>query len=84
MSTGEVSVNSLYGGANPLRHFQRFLNRAERKKGLLPGWWTVGKRGACERLARDKEQFSTIYGAMEKSDIVEHYNDPLMPMKLRV
>lgn len=52
--------------------------------GLLPPWWTKEKRSACEKLAVDKSQWSDLNCAVEKSDMVEHYGDGFMPMKLRM
>ncbi|OBT85122.1 hypothetical protein VE02_06471 [Pseudogymnoascus sp. 03VT05] len=42
------------------------------------------ERRECERLAVDGSQWSDINCAVEKSDIQDHYNDNLMPMKLRI
>ena len=53
-------------------------------KDLLPKWWNVEKRGACERLAVDGTQWANISAAVEKSDVIEYYGDPIMPMKLRM
>lgn len=82
--TGEISTRSLYGGANPLPDFRRYLNLAEKRPGLLPPWWTNEKRNSCEKVAVDKSQWSDLNCAVEKSDIVEHYGDGMMPMKLRM
>ena len=72
----------LYAGQNPLPDFRRFLNLAEKRKGVLPLWWSPAKRKECERQAV-VGKFSNLNGAVEKHDIVENYGDPLMPMKLR-
>lgn len=32
----------------------------------------------------DKSQWSDLHCAVEKGDIVEHYGDGMMPMKLRL
>ncbi|KAK2803972.1 hypothetical protein FQN50_006778 [Emmonsiellopsis sp. PD_5] len=54
------------------------------KLGILPLWWNAEKRRACIRRARDRNSPCCIYFAVEKSDIMEHYADRLMPMKLRL
>ncbi|KAK2731936.1 hypothetical protein FQN55_004409 [Onygenales sp. PD_40] len=54
------------------------------KLGILPLWWNAEKRRACIRRARDRNSPCCIYHAVETSDIVEHYADSLMPMKLRL
>jgi splicing suppressor protein 51 len=51
---------------------------------MLPKWWNKEKRAECEKLGMTAGQFSSLRGAMEKSDVLEHYKDPWMPMKLRI
>ncbi|KAL8868943.1 MAG: hypothetical protein Q9174_004646 [Haloplaca sp. 1 TL-2023] len=82
--TGDVSMNSLYGGGNPIKDFRRFLNKAEKKTGILPSWWSKAKRTKCEEISQDEEEWSYLGSAVEKSDIQEHYKNPLMPMQLRL
>jgi mitochondrial splicing suppressor protein 51 len=74
----------IYGGdvEDAAKCFEEFLDLAEKRKGLLPAWWSRAKRAECERSAT--RGWSDISCAVEKSDIVEHYRDPMMPMKLRV
>jgi len=46
-----------------------------------------GDNYGCERLAYNKSglnEWADIHSAVEKSDIIEHYGDGMMPMKLRV
>lgn len=74
----------LYGEMDPLNDFRGFLNEAEKRNGLLPAWWSKAKRKACEKLAVKRGQWAYIGAPVEKSDVVEHYMDPLMPMKLRM
>lgn len=59
---------------------------AEKRKGLLPGWWDKKTRAACEATGADdsKESWADLSCAVEKSDIIEHYKDPTIPMKLRL
>ena len=83
-TNGEVSLNSLYGGGNPLPDFRRFLNKAEKRGNLLPDWWNKETRAACEKRAISRRDNISIYAAVEKSDIIEHYGNPLMPMLLRM
>lgn len=68
----------------PLRGFQRYLDRVEAKNGLCPPWWTSDKRQACETLAADQSQWSCIYKPTEKHDIINHYHDSMKPMQLRM
>ena len=77
-------AGGLYAEENPLPDFRRFLNLAEKRKGPLPEWWSAANRKKCERLATDRKQWSCLYFAVEKSDVMEHYKDNLMPMKLRM
>ena len=82
--TGSIRHDSLYGGGQPIKDFRRFLDKAEKQKGLLPGWWSAAKRRECEKVAVDKKGWSCLAFAVEKSDVQEHYGNPLMPMRLRV
>ena len=74
----------LYNEEDPLEDFQEFLDLAQKRKGLLPKWWSREKRAACERLAVDGTQWACINHAVEKSDVIEHYGDSMMPMKVRI
>ncbi|KAG0089088.1 hypothetical protein BGZ93_006931 [Podila epicladia] len=80
---GEVSVNSLYGGGNPLEDFKDFLKKCHAKKNLLPPWWTKDSDKDCLALGT-KAGWSSLRSAVEKGDIIEHYKDSLMPMQLRM
>ena len=77
-------AGGLYAEEDPLPDFKRFLNLAEKRKNILPTWWDKQKRRLCERQAVDRNQWSCIRSTVEKSDITEHYNNPYMPMKLRM
>jgi splicing suppressor protein 51 len=68
----------------PLQGFQRYLDRVEAKARLLPPWWSVEKRRACEVLAQNRSQWSCIFFSAKKSDIVEFYKDSMKPMQLRI
>ena len=76
-------AGGLYDDDDPLPHFQRFLDKAETRDGVLPAWWSKEKRHACEKQAVRKSEWSCIYHAVEKSDIVERY-DGFMPIRLRM
>ncbi|KFY87243.1 hypothetical protein V500_07046 [Pseudogymnoascus sp. VKM F-4518 (FW-2643)] len=74
----------IYNGDKPLPPFKKFLSLAESRQAILPSWWSPEKRRECERLAVNGNQWSDINAAVEKSDIQDHYNDNMMPMKLRI
>lgn len=74
----------VYNGENTLPLFKKFLSLAESRQKLLPTWWSSVERGECERLAESGSQWSDINCAVEKSEIQDHYNDNLMPMKMRI
>ncbi|OBT58476.1 hypothetical protein VE04_01499 [Pseudogymnoascus sp. 24MN13] len=74
----------VYNGENILPLFKKFLSLAESRQKLLPTWWSSVERGECERLAESGSQWSDINCAVEKSEIQDHYNDNLMPMKMRI
>lgn len=63
--TGDVGYDSLYGGAKPIKDFRRFLNKAEKRPGLLPPWWPTPKRINCERVAVDESGWSCLAFAVE-------------------
>jgi len=73
--------------------FKRFLDLAESRSGLLPGWWDAEKRAECEAFAVGDMMGTyqecglaegNIFAFTDKGEIQEHYADPLMPMKLRL
>lgn len=74
----------IYAEESPVPVFKRFLDLAESRPGLLPPWWNAEKRRECERISVDRNGWSDINCAVEKSDIMEHYNNNTMPMMLRV
>jgi mitochondrial splicing suppressor protein 51 len=77
-------AGGLYAGENPLPLFQEFLDQAEQCGDVLPSWWDGAKRRACERQAMRSSEWSCLKSAVEKSDIIKHYGDRLMPMRLRM
>lgn len=76
-------ASGLYAGEDPLADFRHFLYQAEACGDVLPSWWNPEKRRVCERLALS-DQWCDINKPVEKSDIIEHYGDRLMPMRLRM
>lgn len=88
----EVDEDSLYRAgdvADARRGFSNFLDRFESnnaKMDTLPSWWNKAKRWECEKLAAHGKEgnWSYVGHAVEKSDITEHYGNPLMPMQLRM
>ncbi|KAE8551755.1 hypothetical protein TMatcc_001737 [Talaromyces marneffei ATCC 18224] len=81
---GEADTDSIYGGAaHGGRGFQRFLTLAKRQGGLLPSWWSEEKSSECMQLGM-RNGWSSLASTVEKSDIVEHYGDPVMPMQMRM
>jgi len=73
----------IYGGGDSVKEFKEFLDLAEKAPGILPTWWNKEKRKECERLAMGGDSWADIGCAIEKSDIMEHY-DGSTPMLLRV
>ena len=69
---------------DPLEDFQRYLDRAEKRGGVLPKWWSKEKRQACEEQAMRQSEWCCLLYSVEKPDIVEHYKNPLKPMQLRM
>lgn len=58
------------------------------KQSILPRWWNAEKRAYCEQRAlnqtSDQNTWSNLLRPAGKDDILEHYQDQSMPMKLRM
>ncbi|RDW93341.1 zinc finger MYND domain-containing protein [Aspergillus mulundensis] len=81
---GDADVDSIYGGQPDSRDgFHRFLRLAERKRGLLPSWWSPEKAKECLATGL-RGGWSSLANAVEKGDIIEHYGDHQMPMQMRM
>ncbi|PQE18755.1 MYND domain protein [Rutstroemia sp. NJR-2017a WRK4] len=76
-------LGGIYDGQDPRPGFEEFLDLAEGREKLLPGWWNGEKRELCEEMAV-RDSWHNIFEIVEKSDIKEHYGDGFMPMKLRI
>jgi mitochondrial splicing suppressor protein 51 len=85
MFKGDVEIGSVYdGGPSSEPGFVRLLKKIEDKKvELLPAWWDAAKKAECLAFGR-RDGWSSLAKMVEKSDVVEHYADPLMPMQLRM
>ncbi|KAK8151829.1 putative MYND domain protein [Phyllosticta citrichinensis] len=84
---GDVDMDSVMSGeaSTSIRPFKRFLTRIEnRKRDLLPDWWNKEKRLRCERTGLNSNNWEDLGAAPEKGDFIEHYEDPRMPMQLRM
>ncbi|PWY88375.1 putative MYND domain protein [Aspergillus heteromorphus CBS 117.55] len=85
---GEVDVDCVYGGKKDSRiGFRRFLRMVENKSELLPPWWSPEHTQACMAFGLRRQagdMLSMLACAVEKSDIIEHYDDRFMPMQLRM
>nr|XP_018900304.1 PREDICTED: uncharacterized protein LOC109032563 [Bemisia tabaci] len=89
---GDVDEDSVYGGASPgtaAQHFRKYLTLITRidarrapQSRILPHWWSRGMITENVNYAL-KEGWSFIGYAIEKSDVIDHYKNPLMPMQLR-
>ncbi|KAG0049549.1 hypothetical protein BGZ83_005588 [Gryganskiella cystojenkinii] len=82
---GDVPVDSLYSGdcADSRIPFKDFLKQAEKRKGLLPSWWTSEKLEECIRFGLT-DSWANLGSACEKADIVQHYGNAVLPMQLRM
>jgi splicing suppressor protein 51 len=78
------NTRGIYNQDLALPDFRRFLDKAEKRKGLLPLWWSEAKRRECEKLGRRPGSWTEIDCAVEKHDIAEHYKDASMPTFLRL
>ncbi|KAK2749220.1 hypothetical protein FQN57_006836 [Myotisia sp. PD_48] len=82
---GDADVDSIYGGAqNGRAGFKRFLRLAQKFPHLLPPWWSRENVTGCVAAGMNKDDWSYLGHAIEKSDVIEHYGDRFMPMQLRM
>lgn len=79
-----VPKNSLYDRGDPVIGFMEFLTKAEEYGKVLPSWWSAEKKEACVENGKARDQWSTLNKTVQKSSIQEHYQDDMMPMKLRM
>jgi splicing suppressor protein 51 len=75
-------AGGIYAEQDPRPGFKEYLDLAEFRDRLLPSWWNGEKRVLCQTMAV-RDRWYNIFKIVEKSDIKEHYEDPLMAMKLR-
>lgn len=68
----------------PIKHFQKYLKKAQRCQGFLPSWWNDQAREECIRIACDPNGGSYIGQTMQKSDIQQAYGDQTMPLVMRM
>jgi len=79
--------DSIYAGEpTSMPAFRKLLTKAEKKPIILPSWWNDEKRKEFEQFGASSSEvnFSDPACCIEKHDIIEHSNDPLMPMQLRM
>ncbi|KAK4697270.1 hypothetical protein P7C70_g8239, partial [Phenoliferia sp. Uapishka_3] len=81
--TQSGDASGLYGGEDPLPDFLDFMRQAVRRK-VVPDWWTKADMKAISTFADGEDEWANINHAVEKSDIQEHYDNPMMPMSLRI
>jgi mitochondrial splicing suppressor protein 51 len=78
-------MDSIYGGApDGRRGFEPFLRKVRSKHGLLPSWWSEEKAAECVRFGMKEGEWSELARAVKKSDVIEHYGNPVMPIQLRM
>ena len=81
---GIAPADSIYGGAQDGQQgFRRFLRLAQGNEGLLPPWWSQENSAECEAVGTNAG-WSSLASEIQKSDIMEHYGNPKMPMQLRI
>ncbi|KAF9113338.1 hypothetical protein BGX27_001788 [Mortierella sp. AM989] len=81
---GDADIDSVYGGApDGTDGFLRFLRLVESRTGLLPRWWSQEKAAECLNFGMT-DDWASLASAIEKTDVVDHYQNALMPMQLRI
>jgi len=82
---GGADIDSIYGGAHDGRQgFRRFPDLARSQCTVLPSRWPEEKSAGCEAVGIDKDGWSSLASTAKKSDVVEHYGHPHVPMQLRM
>lgn len=80
----EGEQDGIYAGeSSSIAPFKKFLRLAESRPGLLPPWWNDEKKTACVEYG-ETDSWGNLGCGVEKSDIIEHYGSPNMPMQLRM
>ena len=77
-------ASGLYAKVDPLPDFVNYLNKVENIGDILPAWWSEEKRDACVKQAMIESGWSVIRSVVDKTKIIDHYKDSLMPMRLRM
>lgn len=80
--TSATCESRLEGGS--WRGFLRFLDLAEKRSGLLPGWWSLEKRRECERVAAEAAEMGADAPKVNGHWVMMRYRDFLMPMRFRL
>lgn len=62
----------------------RFLTLVTSNPELLPTWWTAENENESVKFGMAEESWSNLDNTIEKTDLVDHYGDPLMHMQLRM
>jgi splicing suppressor protein 51 len=57
---------------------------AENKSAFLPPWWSTDKAEECITYGMNTNNWSNLYSAVTKQDLIEHYGDKDMPMQMRM
>ncbi|KAG0016260.1 hypothetical protein BGZ80_009333 [Entomortierella chlamydospora] len=81
---GGAETDSVYNGSpDGSEGFKRFLKLAESRPGVLPPWWSQAKAEECLQFGMT-DDWASLASAVEKADLIKHYDDALMPMQLRM
>ncbi|KAF9207770.1 hypothetical protein BGZ49_010592 [Haplosporangium sp. Z 27] len=80
----DAEADSVYNlSPDGSKGFMRFLKLAESRPGLLPTWWSKKKAIECLNFGATGS-WASLASAVEKSDLIHHYDDAMMPMQLRM
>ncbi|KAL8668530.1 MAG: hypothetical protein Q9168_006843 [Polycauliona sp. 1 TL-2023] len=77
--------HGIHSGEDPREDFAHFLDLAEQRVGLMPGWWSKSTRPDCETTAGDKagRDWIDLFTPIEERDVIAHYNDLSKVLSLR-
>ncbi|KIV99185.1 uncharacterized protein PV09_09138 [Verruconis gallopava] len=82
---GTSKPGSIYtGSADSSSAFKRYLTKVGSRKNLLPPWWNEEKSKACVAFGMKENQWSNLRKPVKKSEIIDYYGSPNMPMQMRM
>ena len=84
MVSGEVEKKGLAGRIEEFRSILKAAQRSESLRFHVDGDAVTEVFWEHSKIAGRRDGWSSLNCAIEKSDVIEHYSDPMFPMQLRM